>query len=337
MKSNLQEELGRISELMSINEAPPRRKPKFDASGIAKKSGAGVASDIESSIEKSARRKKSGEPETPKPKNVVNEPINKKKKTVLADTEVLETLETVLGPTLTKKARIQFEGMSDETILKYVKSIESGKFNRLPEVIQEKLNIIYKKDPTWFERWKKRTSSMSLKAQAIFWGSVLFGGVYVLGVLSEKGVDGLTDIMKKPIGFIFNLGKKTVESDWKSYVKNLDNYKVENSNGVFIGTLKDVLKPNETIQNPFYSTIQTKVDKWVDENAENYTPTTMNVAMENLLKYIIGYIDAEFNSSYWVNPMSETDPLRPTLKNKTEQYWTTLRKSVNDSKNKLKQ
>ena len=336
MKSNLQEELGRISELMSINEAPPRRKPKVDASGVVKKSGANVASDVESSIEKSARRKKSGQPETPTQKNITSEPISKKKKTVLADTEVLETLETVLGPTLSKKARIQFEGMSDETILKYIKSVESGKFNRLPEVIQEKINIILKKDPTWLDRWKKRTSTMSLKAQAIFWGSVIFGGVYVLGVISERGISGIIDVMKKPLGFIFNLGKKTVESDWKSYVKNLDNYKVENSDGVFIGTLKDVLKPNETIQNPFYSTIQTKVDTWVDENAENYTPTTMNVAMENLLKYIIGDIDAEFNSSYWVNPMSETDPLRPTLKNKTEQYWNTLRKSVNDSKNKLK-
>jgi hypothetical protein len=336
MKSNLQEELGRISELMSINEAPPRRKPKVDASGVVKKGVGNVTGDVESSIEKSARRKKSSQPETPKPKNATSEPLSKKKKTVLDDVEVLETLDTVLGPTLAKKARIQFEGMSDETILKYIKSVESGKFNRLPEVIQEKINRILTKDPTWFERWKKRTSSMSLKAQAIFWGSVIFGGVYVLGVISERGISGIIDVMKKPLGFIFNLGKKTVESDWKSYVKNLDNYKVENSDGVFIGTLKDVLKPNETIQNPFYSTIQTKVDTWVDENAENYTPTTMNVAMENLLKYIIGDIDAEFNSSYWVNPMSETDPLRPTLKNKTEQYWNTLRKSVNDSKNKLK-
>jgi hypothetical protein len=336
MKSNLQEELGRISELMSINEAPPRRKPKVDASGVVKKGVGNVTGDVESSIEKSARRKKASQPETPKPKNATSEPLSKKKKAVLDDVEVLETLDTVLGPTLAKKARIQFEGMSDETILKYIKSVESGKFNRLPEVIQEKINRILTKDPTWFERWKKRTSSMSLKAQAIFWGSVIFGGVYVLGVISERGISGIIDVMKKPLGFIFNLGKKTVESDWKSYVKNLDNYKVENSDGIFIGTLKDVLKPNETIQNPFYSTIQTKVDTWVDENAENYTPTTMNVAMENLLKYIIGDIDAEFNSSYWVNPMSETDPLRPTLKNKTEQYWNTLRKSVNDSKNKLK-
>jgi hypothetical protein len=336
MKSNLQEELGRISELMSINEAPPRRKPKVDASGVVKKSGANVASDVESSIEKSARRKKSGQPETPTQKNITSEPISKKKKTVLADTEVLETLETVLGPTLSKKARIQFEGMSDETILKYIKSVESGKFNRLPEVIQEKINIILKKDPTWLDRWKKRTSTMSLKAQAIFWGSVIFGGVYVLGVIAKRGVDGLIDVTTKPILYIFNMGKQTVESDWKSYVKNLDNYKVVDSNGVFIGTLKDVLKPNETIQNPFYSTIQSKVNTWVDENANDYTATTMIMAMENVLKYIIADIDAEFNSSYWVNPMTETDPLRPTLKNKTEQYWNNLRKSVDDAKNKLK-
>jgi hypothetical protein len=336
MKSNLQEELGRISELMSINEAPPRRKPKVDASGVVKKSGANVASDVESSIEKSARRKKSGQPETPTQKNITSEPINKKKKTVLDDTEVLETLETVLGPTLSKKARIQFEGMSDETILKYIKSVESGKFNRLPEVIQEKINIILKKDPTWLDRWKKRTSTMSLKAQAIFWGSVIFGGVYVLGVIAKRGVDGLIDVTTKPILYIFNMGKQTVESDWESYVKNLDNYKVVDGKGVFIGTLKDVLKPNETIQNPFYSKIQSKVNTWVDENANDYTATTMIMAMENVLKYIIADIDAEFNSSYWVNPMTETDPLRPTLKNKTEQYWNNLRKSVDDAKNKLK-
>jgi hypothetical protein len=98
-----------------------------------------------------------------------------------------------------------------------------------------------------------------------------------------------------------------------------------------------VLKPNETIQNPFYSKIQSKVNTWVDENANDYTATTMIMAMENVLKYIIADIDAEFNSSYWVNPMTETDPLRPTLKNKTEQYWNNLRKSVDDAKNKLKQ
>jgi hypothetical protein len=55
-----------------------------------------------------------------------------------------------------------------------------------------------------------------------------------------------------------------------------------------------------------------------------------------VLKYIIADIDAEFNSSYWVNPRTETDPLWPTLKNKTEQYWNNLRKSVDDAKNKLK-
>jgi hypothetical protein len=331
---HINEEINRISELMGINEAPPRKKV---VSTTAKKKAAQTASQArQSSLQKTASKKKTIKTGTSDISGVTPKPISKKKKIVLDDPEINKSLEDVLGPKLSKKARTQFEGMSDDAILKYIQSIESGKFSRLPEVIQEKINLILKKDPTWFERWSKRIKNMPVKYQAIFWGSVLFGGTYVLGVISERGISGLIDIMSKPFEIIYGLAKKSSESDWKSYVKNLDNYKIEDENGVLIGTLEDVLKGNETLSNPIYTKIQNKVDSWVDENDENYTPTTMLMAMNDVLNYIIGDIDAEFNSMYYVNPMLENDPSRPTLKNKSKDYWERLKTSVSNAKQKIK-
>lgn len=113
MKSSLQEELGRISELMSINEAPPRKKPKSDVSGVgkvaAKKGASEIEANVQASIEKTAKKKKPAGPEPSKPKNIETPSnINKKKKIALDDIEVTETLETVLGPKLSKKAREEF-------------------------------------------------------------------------------------------------------------------------------------------------------------------------------------------------------------------------------------
>jgi hypothetical protein len=331
---HINEEINRISELMGINEAPPRKKI---STTTAKKTAAQTASQArQSSLQKTASKKKTTKTGTSSVSGEMVKPIGKKKKIVLDDQEIKKTLEDVLGPKLSEKARKQFEGMSDETILKYIQSIESGKFNRLPDVIQEKINIILKKDPTWFERWVKRVKKMPIKYQAIFWGSVLFGGTYVLGVISERGFSGLIDAMTAPFKIIYGIAKKSSESDWKSYVKNLDNYKVEDENGVLVGTLKDVLKPNETITNPIYTKIQNKVDSWVDENDENYTPTTMLIAMNDVLNYIIGDIDIEFNSMYYVNPMLENDPSRPTLKNKSKDYWERLKTSVSNAKQSIK-
>jgi hypothetical protein len=332
---HINEEINRISELMRINEAPPRKKVVSTAA--KEKVAMNAAQARQASLEKSAKKKKAGTT-TSKIDDVTQsaKPISKKKKIVLDDPEIKKSLEDVLGPKLSQKARKQFEGMSDETILKYLQSIESGKFSRLPEVIQEKINLILKKDPTWLERWSKRIKNMPVKYQAIFWGSVLFGGTYVLGVISERGPSGLIDIMTKPFKIIYGFAKKGSESDWKSYVKDLNNYKVEDENGVLIGTLKDVLKPNETIVNPIYTKIQNKVDTWVDENDENYTPTTMKTAMDDVLNYIISDIDTEFNSKYYVSPMLENDPSRPTLKNKSKDYWEKLKTSVSNAKQNLK-
>lgn len=338
MKSNLQEELGRISELMSINEAPPRRKPKVNVGTVVKKGVGNVTSDVESSVQKSARRKKPLETEPINSKKVETENIiNKKKKVILDDPEVQETLDTVLGPTLSKKARNEFQSMSDEAILKFVKSVEEGKFNKLPEVIQEKLNKIYKKDPTWKERWTKRTKEMSLKQQVLFWGTVIFGSTYVLGVLVEGGLVKLLKVMATPLEYVFSGAKSSVEEDWKKYVKDLDNYKVQTVDGEFVGTLNDVLKSSESINNQFYKTIQGKVDTWVEDNKNNYTPVTLITAMNDVLKVIIGDIDIQYNSSYYINPMLENDPLRPTLKNKGNEYYQKIKKSIVDSTNKLKQ
>jgi hypothetical protein len=331
---HINEEINRISELMGINEAPPRKKI---ATTTAKKTAAQTAAQArQSSLQKTASKKKTTKTSTSSVSDEISKPIGRKKKIVLDDLEIKKELEDVLGPKLSEKARKQFEGMSDDTILKYIQSIESGKFNRLPDVIQEKINIILKKDPTWFERWVKRVKKMPIKYQAIFWGSVLFGGTYVLGVISERGFSGLIDVMTAPFKIIYGIAKKSSESDWKSYVKNLDNYKVDDENGVLVGTLKDVLKPNETITNPIYTKIQNKVDSWVDENDENYTPTTMLMAMNDVLNYIIGDIDVEFNSMYYVNPMLENDPSRPTLKNKSKDYWERLKTSVSNAKQSIK-
>ena len=331
---HIYEEINRISELMGINEAPPRKKVVSTAA--KEKVAMNAAQARQASLEKSAKKKKVGTTSS-KVDDVTQsaKPISKKKKIVLNDVEVQQSLETALGPTMAKKARIEFEGIPDEKIIKYVDMIESSKFSRLPEIIQEKLNKIYRKDPNWIERWRQRMKKMPLKNQAIFWGCVFFGGFFVLGAIVKRGISGFIQLMTKPMDYIYELGKKSVESDWESYVKNLDNYKVEDENGTIIGTLKDVLKPEQTISNPIYTNIQNKVDSWVDENGKNYTPTTMIMAMEGVLKYIIDDIDAEFNSKYYVNPMSENDPLRPTLKNKSKDYWERLKTSVSNVKQSI--
>lgn len=208
---NINEHIERIFEIMgidpieNINEQPKLKTGKL-ASKITSKKVAGKSS-AQSSIQKTASKSGSG--------NVTTKPTTKKtvtkKQRVLNDPTVTKTLEETLGTNLSKKARKEFEGMPDSEIIQIINNVKSGKLKNYPKTIQDKLEVIYKRDPKWLERWSNRVKSWPIKKQGIFWGTVLFGSVFVLGVISESGLSGLYDLMKTPIDFIYSMGGKTGE------------------------------------------------------------------------------------------------------------------------------
>lgn len=206
--ANINEEINRISQLMGIDEAPvPKKKA---ASTVTKKQVSQTAAQSRlSSVEKSAAKKKGGTT-----KQVVDEPIptikNKKslKKTeVLNDPEVSKTLEETLGVSMANKARKQFEDMPDAEILTYVNKFKEGKLKNFNEAVNQKLEKIFTKDPTWFERWSKRVKEWPLQKQAIFWSLVVFGSTFTLGVIYEAGITGLLKIMSAPLSYINEKGR----------------------------------------------------------------------------------------------------------------------------------
>lgn len=195
---NLREDIGRISEIMGLNENTNlnnsideqfRPSAKTAAKKVATKKISGKSA-AQSSIKKTATKKT----------------ISPSKSKVLNDTEITKTLEETLGPTLSKKARKEFEGMPDNEILVYVNKFKEGNVKNYGKTINDKLQKIYQRDPSWFERWSSRVKSWPLKKQAIFWSLIFFGGVFTLGVIKESGISGLINIMTKPIDYAYKGG-----------------------------------------------------------------------------------------------------------------------------------
>jgi hypothetical protein len=205
---NLNEHIERISEIMGINpidNIDEQLKSKNVGKVTSKATSRKVAgkSAAKSSVQKTASKSRGGKPTTKKPTT--------KKTNVLNDPTVTKTLEETLGTTLSKKARKEFEGMPDSEIVQIINNVKSGKLKNYPKTIQDKLDAIYKRDPKWLERWSNRVKGWPIKKQGIFWGTVLFGGVFVLGVISESGLSGLYNLMKTPIDYIYSMGGKTGE------------------------------------------------------------------------------------------------------------------------------
>jgi hypothetical protein len=206
---NLRENISRISEIMGLHEntnlnnsVDEQIKPtaKIAAKKVATKKISGKSA-AQSSVKKTATKKI-----TPKKTTITSS-----KSKVLNDVEVTKTLEETLGPTLSKKARKEFENMPDDEILSLVSKFKDGKVKNYSKTINDKLEKIYQRDPKWFERWSERVKGWSLKKQAIFWSTVFFGTVFTLGVIKESGISGLINIMTKPIEYVYKGGGKVGE------------------------------------------------------------------------------------------------------------------------------
>jgi hypothetical protein len=209
---NLRENIGRIFEIMGLHENTnldnsideqirPVTKKVAKKAATKKISGKSAA---QSSIQKTATKKPTGKP-------VPKKTISPSKSKVLNDIDVTKTLEETLGPTLSKKARKEFEGMPDNEILVYVNKFKEGNLKNYGKTINDKLQKIYQRDPSWFERWSSRVKSWPLKKQAIFWSLIFFGSVFTLGVIKESGISGLINIMGKPIEYTYKGGGKVGE------------------------------------------------------------------------------------------------------------------------------
>lgn len=214
---NLNEHIERITEIMGIfptenidEQLKSKNVGKVSSKIIPKKvTGKSAA---QSSVKKTASKSTTKKPTTKKTTSKsTTKKITDKKQKVLNDPLVIKTLEETLGANLSKKARKEFEGLPDSEIIRIINDVKRGKLKNYPKTVQDKLELIYKRDPKWFERWSTRVKGWPLKKQFIFWGIVLFGGVFVLGVISESGLSGLYNLMKIPFKFIHSMGGKTGE------------------------------------------------------------------------------------------------------------------------------
>jgi hypothetical protein len=319
---NINEEINRISKLMGIDEQ--RKIPKKAASSTSKKVASKTASQArQSSVQQTAKKKKT----TASPKNT----FASKKQKVMNDPNVNETLEMVLGVDGKKRAFKIYETTDENFILNQIKLGDAGKIKSKP--LQDMYNRTRKTSPKLFERLENIKDKKPLLYYSS-WALIFYGTTYFLGkMLTPEGRKDMLEFVKSTLSLGFEQGSKV---DWVEYVKNLDNYKVEDEDGNFVGTLKDVLKGHETLESPIYTKISEMVDDWWSKNSKAYpTSQTMYSAMDAIVQYIIRDIDREFNSSLWVNPMKESDPNRKTLKNKGQEYWNKLNAEIEKAKNKL--
>jgi hypothetical protein len=196
---NLRENIERISEIMGLNENANLNNSIDETTNPIAKTAAKKAvpkkisgkSAAQSSVKKTATKKTTPKKTTPKKTT-----ISASKSKVLNDVEIAKTLEETLGPTLSKKARKEFENMPDDEILIYVNKFKDGDVKNYSKTINDKLKKIYQRDPKWFERWSKRLKTWGPKKHAIFWFTILYGGPALLGILQGLGVSGLLNLWK---------------------------------------------------------------------------------------------------------------------------------------------
>ena len=235
---------------------------------------------------------------------------------IITNPELNTTLEEVLGTDIAKKARKEFEGMSDASIKELYEELKRGLIK--DDDMKIRISNTFTKNPSLWGKWKKLKSWQ--KAVAI--PSIIFGTTFTLAYLKNRGLGGLIEDVKSYFKWadeVTQTGEKKEaiknQEELSKYVQKVSNYGVyDKKNNQFFIDLETFIESEGTIENRLKPEVIKAINDYYELKKESLNNEFMYDFMNKLstdqIQPLIDNIK-ELKNKFIVKGLEDKDPNRP--------------------------
>jgi|LakMenE01Jun11ns_1017448.scaffolds.fasta_scaffold9897536_2 hypothetical protein len=235
---------------------------------------------------------------------------------IITNPELNSTLEEIVGTEIAKKARKEFEGMSDSQLINLYNELKRGLIR--DEDMKIRVSEAFTKNPSLLDKWKKLKTWQ--KAVAI--PSIIFGSIYVTAYLRNSTLDQLIEDTKSIWKFADEITKRGEEKEiiktqeeLSDYVQKVSNYGVyDKKDSTFVVDLETFIESEKTVENQLKSKVVDAIKDYYDLNKSNlnsgFIYEFMNKTATEKIQPLIDNVK-ELKDKFTVKGLEDKDPNRP--------------------------
>jgi hypothetical protein len=253
-------------------------------------------------------------------KKIVSEPIPMdrplNRDEIITNPELNSTLEEIVGIDIAKKARKEFEGMSDSQLKILYDELKRGLIR--DEDLKKRISEAFAKKPSLKDKWK----TLKLWQQALLIPTITFGTLYTIAYLKNRKLEGLIEDTKGLWKFIDDSTKTGEEKDviktqeeLSNYVQKVSNYGVyDKKSNEFVVDLETFIESEGTVENQLKSKVVDAIKDYYDLNKDSLNSTFIYDFMDKLsTEKVQPLIDnvKELKDKFTVKGLEDKDPNRP--------------------------
>jgi hypothetical protein len=244
-------------------------------------------------------------------------PLNRDE--ILTNPELNSTLEDIVGTEIAKKARKEFEGMSDSQLINLYNELKRGLIR--DDEMKKRISEAFTKNPSLWSKWKK----LKNWEKAVFIPTVLFGTLFTIAYVKNRGIGGLIEDTQNLWNFIDEKTKTGEEKEIiktqeeiANYLQRLENYRVLLIEGKKLSDvnnfyLNQLIGDFGTTQNKLKDTIPKKIKSLVDGKklSDTYGMYQFGVEISNEINIILKSVDETKNFKVELIKETDKDYLKP--------------------------
>jgi hypothetical protein len=241
-------------------------------------------------------------------------PLNRDE--ILTNPELNSTLEEIVGTEIAKKARKEFEGMSDSELKTLYDELKRGLIR--DDEMKKRISEAFTKNPSLWSKWKK----LKNWEKAVFIPTVLFSTLFTIAYVKNRGIGGLIEDTQNLWGFIDETTKTGEEKEiiktqeeLSKYVQKVSNYGVyDKKDSTFVVDLETFIESEGTIENQLKTDVIKVIKDYYESKKESLNNEFMYSFMDKLsTEKIQPLIDnvKELKNKFIVKGLEDKDPNRP--------------------------
>jgi hypothetical protein len=245
----------------------------------------------------------------------MDRPLNRDE--IITNPELNSTLEEIVGTDIAKKARKEFEGMSDSQLKNLYDELKRGLIR--DDDMKIRISNAFTKNPSLWGKWKK----LKTWQKAVLIPTITYGTLFTIAYLKNRGIVGLIEDTKGHLKSIDDLTKTGEEKEiiktqkeLSDYVQKVSNYGVydKKDNKLFVVDLETFLTSENTVENQLESMVINAIKAYYDLNKENLNNSFIyefmnKTATENIQPLIDNV--KELKDKFTVKGLEDKDPNRP--------------------------
>lgn len=250
-------------------------------------------------------------------KKIVSEPIPMdrplNRDEINTNPELNSTLEEIVGIDIAKKARKEFEGMSDSQLKILYDELKRGLIR--DEDLKKRISEAFAKKPSLWKTFKPWQKAVAVVASS-------FGALYVIAYIKNTTLDQFIEDTKGIWKFVDESMMRGEEKEilktqkeLSDYVQKVSNYGVyDKKTNEFVVDLETFIESEGTVENQLKSKVSDAIKDYYDLNKDSLNSTFIYEFMDKLsTEKVQPLIDnvKELKDKFTVKGLKDKDPNRP--------------------------